>query len=252
MTAAMSSSAIVVALPTLLIGVLWAAILRDSRRVSLGVWTASGKRREVRLGWLLCVPLAMLNAGVAAGALVLTTESNWSLGSFALGMLLGATIGAMIWIPALLLTILCFGLPIERARKLAEQGLAGKDRGELWVGGASLVVTALSLLVTATLLEETKFFRVGVLDLAVLLTVQIASAAVSGLATITAWRRERARKVFVSKVERGEVPQFRIEPTREGKVLLRVPTHGDSYRVTSFEEEVAALDEEGAVREARE
>jgi hypothetical protein len=120
------------------------------------------------------------------------------------------------------------------------------------VGGASLVVTLLSLLVTASLLSEERYFRLGANDLALLVTVQIASAAVSGLATITAWRRDRARKVFVKKVERGEVPQFRIQPTREGKVLLRVPVAGESYRVSSFEEEVAALDAQGDVRDARE
>jgi hypothetical protein len=250
MTGAMGSSALFVAAPTLAIGILWAALLRDPRKVSLGAWTANGRVREARLGWLLCVPLAMLNAGVAAGGLVMS-DSGWSIGSFALGMLLGTTFGAMIWIPALMLTILCFGLPIERARRLAEQGLAGKDRGELWVGGASLLVTLLSLLVTASMLTEERAFRLGVVDLVLLLTVQIASAAVSGLATITAWRRERARKVFVTRVERGEVPQFRIEPTPQGKVLLRVPEGAASYRVSSFEEEVAALDAEGEVREVR-
>jgi hypothetical protein len=252
MTAALASSSAFVALPTLAIGVLWAALLRDPRRISLGTWTArTGKPLEVRLGWLLCVPLAMLDAGLAAGGLVMS-DSGWSLQAFGLGMLLGSTFGAIIWIPALLLTILFFGLPIERARKLAERGLAGKDRGELWVGGASLVVTLLSLLVTASLLSEERYFRLGANDLALLVTVQIASAAVSGLATITAWRRDRARKVFVKKVERGEVPQFRIQPTREGKVLLRVPVAGESYRVSSFEEEVAALDAQGDVRDARE
>lgn len=247
---AMGSSALFIALPTLAIGVLWAALLRDPRKVSLGSWSASGRVREARLGWLLCVPLAMLNAGVAAGGLIMS-DSGWTLGSFALGMLLGATFGALIWIPALLLTILCFGLPIERARRLAEQGLAGKDRGELWVGGASLVVTFLSALVTVSMLTGDRYFRLGTFDVVLLLTLQITSAAVSGLATITAWRRDRARRVFVTKVERGEVPQFRIEPTPQGKVLLRVPEGAASYRVSSFEEEVAALDAEGEVRQAR-
>jgi hypothetical protein len=250
MTGAMGSSALFIALPTLAIGVLWAALLRDPRKVALGAWTASGRVREARLGWLLCVPLAMLNAGVAAGGLVMSS-SHWTLGEFALGILLGATFGVIIWLPALVLTSLCFGLPIERARKLAEQGLAGKDRGELWVGGASLVVTFLSVLVMVSMLSGVRYDRVGMFDLVLLLTVQIASAAVSGLATITAWRRERARKKFVTRVERGEVAQFRIEPTPQGKVLLRVPEGAASYRVSSFEEEVAALDEEGAVKEAR-
>jgi hypothetical protein len=35
-------------------------------------------------------------------------------------------------------------------------------------------------------------------------------------------------------------------------VLLRVPVAGESYRVSSFEEEVAALDAQGDVRDARE
>ena len=45
--------------------------------------------------------------------------------------------------------------------------------------------------------------------------------------------------------------EFRIDPTPEGQALVRIVSQGEAYRVADYEEEVAALDDEGNVTETR-
>jgi hypothetical protein len=65
--------------------------------------------------------------------------------------------------------------------------------------------------------------------------------------TVLALLRARARRAFVARVEAGEEPRFRVEPTDEGKVLVRIVTQGAGYRVADYAEEIARLDAEGEV-----
>ncbi len=86
----------VTGLPTLLIGVTWASLLR---------WRKTIGRSTVRWAWLLSVPLAMTNAGLAAGILYARYGHHlgWEQGldGFALGFVLGCTFGAFAWLPVL-------------------------------------------------------------------------------------------------------------------------------------------------------
>ncbi len=69
----------------------------------------------------------------------------------------------------------------------------------------------------------------------------LAGASSTGLALA----REARRRTFVADAEAGKVPGYRIEPTAEGKVLVRIVAQGKGYRVADFEEEVFELDAEG-------
>jgi hypothetical protein len=211
--------------PTAILGSFWAWMLRKPSTISL-----FGKKR--RVGWVVSPILAATNAA-AIGAAVLY-ESRNPFETIAGGALIGATFGALLWIPALLLTLLFFGLPIARAQRLAERGLSGEERGEITVGVVCFAIAALAVAVSPSV----PIVGVG--------------GAVGGLAGATAAAlavaRTRRRRAFVAAAESGTLAGFRVEETQEGKVLLRVAEQ-KSYRVADFEEEMFDLDAEGeAVR----
>jgi hypothetical protein len=172
---------------------------------------------------------------------MITVSERIDLGKFMLAALLGATFGAIVWIPALLVTLALFGLPIASAQRLAKKGLAGEERGELIVGLVCAVISLVGLVISfdgahfpglGPLLEAPRLF--SLLGL------------VAGLATtIIAQARAARRRAFVTRAEAGNAPGYRIDTTDEGKVLVRIVAQGKGYRVADFEEEVFELDAEG-------
>lgn len=209
------------AMSTFIVGTAWAAAIR-----------VKPKRGGVRLGWVLSPAFACGNAMLCLAFMVFAEGKPPSLETIGGVMLAGALIGAFIWIPALVLTLVFFGIPIARAQKLAERGLAGADRGEIVVGLVSATLAAIGLAVKCSPIE------LGLAFLAI--TTGLAATALSVM-------RERARRAFVKRVEAGAVDQFRVEETAEGKVLVRVTTTGMAYRVSDFVEEIAQLSADGEV-----
>jgi hypothetical protein len=231
----------VTGLPTLLVGMLWAKVLRSKKTV--GATT-------MRVGWLLSLPLAIANSSLAGGLLMaFDSHPNGLIERFFLGAALGATFGVVFWLPGLLLTLACFGLPIASAQSLARKGLAGEERGERIVGVASAVIAALAFMGSFV---DANVWHHGMDALGVWSVRGLSIlGGLTGLVTAyLAWRREGQRRAFVSEVEAGNVPQFRVDASSEGKVLVRVVAQGQGYRVADYVEEVAALDREGAVTRA--
>ena len=240
-------TALITALPTLVVGTAWAAMLR---------WRRTTGRRQIRLGWLLSIPLAALNGGLA-GALLL---SHKDLATSLLGFVLGLTLGAMVWAPAMLVTLLVFGAPIAWSQRQARRGLAGAERGETLVGAVCLLLSAavlVTLLVghekvwTPTLsgLENVPMVlpllrpgQVGTLFLSVVAALGV----VTSLATMAlAVSRGRRRRALVEAAESGARPDYRVEHTDAGRVLIRVrPASTDDYRQADLDEESFALDPE--------
>lgn len=205
------------ALSTVVIGTTWAASVRVHTR-----------RKGIPIGWLMSPVFAGVNAMMCV-ALITLGEGRASFFD-AIGMVVlgGGLIGAIIWIPALVVTLLLFGLPIAQAQRMAARGLAGADRGEIIVGLVSAVLALLPLVTSSPSIE----------------TVLALVAIACGLgATILGVLREHARRAFVRRVEAGEIASFRVEPSPEGKVLVRVTTAGMAYRVSDFVEEIARLGE---------
>lgn len=242
----MLASGWAVGVPTLYLGALWAAVLRHPA-------TIGGSR--LRWGWLASIPLAALNGGLCCAALFATDRTGLEVPEILMGLVLGATLGIFIWGPALLATVACFGAPIAWAQHLATKGLAGKERGERIIGAACAILGAIALALT----WSTHSVPDPELGLAppfapsgrIFAGVLAASGMLLGCATaVLATIRERRRAAFVSEVEAGAVPRFRVDPTPEGKVLVRVESHGaGAYRVADFEEEVCRLDAEGRATE---
>jgi hypothetical protein len=205
---------------TFIMGTLWAAAVRVK------------PKKGIRMGWLLSPVFACVNAMLCLFLMIANDGTLMSFGGV-LGILLaGAIVGAMVWIPALVLTLLLFGLPIARAQSLAARGLAGVDRGEIIVGLVSAALATIGVVFSRSTIE------VG---------FGVAAVAAGLVATVLSLVRERARRAFVKRVEAGAVDHFRVDETPEGKVLVRVTTTGMAYRVSDFVEEIATLSNEGEV-----
>jgi hypothetical protein len=229
--------ALVTSLPTWVVGTMWAALLR---------WPRTFGKTSFRLGWAASVPLALVNSTVA-GALAMGLERDFVFrpSQFLMGAALGATVGAIFWIPALALTMICFGLPIASAQNHAKKGLAGEERGERIVGLACLAMSIVGMALSWSSLPEPQS------ALWLPRVLGILGALAGGAAAVLARAREGRRRAFVSRAEAGDVPGYRVEPTEEGKVLIRVVSQGEGYRVADFEEEVFELDATGEATRPR-
>lgn len=226
------STAVFTGAPTLFFGTVWALLLRWRRTVSGG---------RVRVGWLASIPLAMTNSAVAAGLMLATlNHSARPITNFFLGVAAGATVGVIFWGPALVATLVCFGIPIAWGQLQASKGLAGQERGDSLVGLTSASIAGVALL--TTLAKHTRHSGAGFT-----LALSAGGVTLGVLAAILAWRRARQRREFVAAVEDGRVPSFRVEPSAEGKVLVRIVSSGEGYRVADFAEEVARFDAGGEV-----
>jgi len=239
--------AFVVGLPTLFCAVLWAVCLRWRKTTKTGV----------RYGWLLSIPLAALCSALSGGAffafdLEAFDKGASSVASFVGGSLLGGTFGVVVWLPALLVVLALFGLPIARAQRMARLGVAGEERGEILVGVVSAVLGAISLAVAylaqkygQTWMPDVWVVMAGIGRVIMHLLSLIAIVAGASTAWI-ARSREKRRQKFVARVEASEIPGFRVEKSRVGKVLLRVAPVAH-YRVADTTEELFELDESGSV-----
>ncbi len=224
--------------PTLLIGMLWAWLLRQPQTVG---------KSTIRRGWVASIPLAMLNAALTAGLLVMSGSSSNGLEKFVTGLLVGSTFGAIIWIPALLATLLCFGVPIARAQQLAMKGLAGEERGEWIVGLTCLVISLVGLVISSESLSHEEIISDAALWIP--RVFGLLGVLTSVASTVLAGARAARRRTFVADAEAGKLKGYRVDVTNEGKVLVQIAAQGKGYRVADFEKEVFELDEEGeAVR----
>jgi hypothetical protein len=227
---------VVAGVPTLLVGALWAIIVhKRSPRPHARLWVAS--------------PLLAALNGALVGGVFLAAEQFYP-PAFLGGALLGLTFGAIFWIPALLLVLVLYGVPIAWAQALAKRGLAGEERGEQIVGAtcAALGAVALGLAYSAHPQDNTMpppAFWATAAPLGVWVFHALGAVAIAtGCAAFArAAVRERRRRRFVERVEAREEVGFRVEPRAAGKVLLRVPAVA-SYRVTDHEE-LLELDEAG-------
>ncbi|MBX3210975.1 MAG: hypothetical protein KF850_02990 [Labilithrix sp.] len=236
------TNALLTAATTFAFGLCWALLLRSRAT------TQDGRRR----GWLQAIPLALANSATAYG---LVRALEHGPGGVVVGALIGATLGAICWIPALIATLVCFGLPIAWSQRLAKKGLAGEERGEIIVGVVSALVAlvAIALIVPVRASNATLPPKEQLLEWSgylVVLGLSLIGAATGAGAAMFAYRREKARRVFVREVEAGAVEGFRIDASDEGKVLIRITSMGQGYRVANFEEPIVGLDESGEVQRA--
>jgi hypothetical protein len=224
--------------PTLVCGMLWAWLVR--RPATLG-------KTSFRRGWVASIPLAALDAGLTA-ALCIHYSDSFDAGRFLFVFVFAAALGVVVWAPALVATLLCFGVPIARAQKLARQGLAGEERGERIVGLTCAAISAVGLALTLT---PPPTWSHGGANLWIARALGILGFLAGTTSTILASARASRRRAFVAEAEAGNVPGYRIEATADGKVLVRIVAQGKGYRVADFEEEVFELDAAGEATRPR-
>lgn len=213
------------ALPTALAGLVWALALR----------------RSVFVGWALAAPLAGVSAlvtGLVAALFAGTGDLQRTLG---LGPLhaLGTFAGMVL-----------LGLPLAWSRRQASLGLAGAERGEVLVGVECVWVSSWALVVRGVI-ERMRFKDDAVFLFPLEITGQHAMlalgllGAVSGLATtaLALWRG-RQRRALIASAAAGERPDYRVEHTPAGSVLVRMRVVADDYRQSDTDEESFALDED--------
>lgn len=210
---------------TLAFGLVWARVVR----------IRAGK---FPIGWLAAVPLAALNAGTALG-LVMSGEGSGGGEAFFGGLVLGATFGAIFWIPALVVTLVCFGLPLHLAQKAADEGLGSEDRGERTVGVVAACFALGALLLITGVARP--------LPEAIVLTSLAVAGHLTGAASaIYATIRERKRRLFLGSVVMGTEEGYRV--TDGSTLLVRVTRTPEIYRGADLEEPIVELDGTGDVR----
>jgi hypothetical protein len=165
--------------------------------------------------------------------------------SFLRGGLLGATFGVFLWGPALLLTLLLWGLPLDAARRLARRGLSGEDRGEA-ITGVTCAAWGVVALLWSTATPPSSFWSSAPDANAGAWVVRAASilASLMGAAVAAvAYAREARRRSFLREVEGGLRTDYRVVSTSEGRRLSRIRADGSGYRVADVEEPICELDE---------
>ncbi len=244
------NTAFAVGLPTCALGMVWAGLLR---------WPKTMGTRKLRWGWVASIPLALVN-GALVGSLFAGIE--WGgFGNYSVGALVGATVGAILWIPGLLFTLLVFGPPLAHAQRLAANGLADGERGERLVGLACVAVSLVGLLAALfvappgpppPLPAPPDSIRLSQPQRPVLagnVHVIEGLGGVGGLtgaaAILLALARQARRRRFVADVQAGTVGNYRVDNAREGSVLVHVVQEGAGYRVVKSEEELFDLDASG-------
>ncbi len=221
--------ALVAAGTTWIVSAFWAAVLR---------WPVAVGRRSFRYEWIASMPLAVVNSSLAA-VLLLAFERPGQRSAL-VGAFLCATVGGMFWVPALLWSLICVCAHIAWAQRLSMRGLAGAEQGERIVGVVCVAVGLLAVAVASG--------GVNTVSNAGCLATQAfgLSAVVTGGATLAlALARQRRRRRFVADAEAGKIADYRVDPSRGGKVLVRVMRPGQGYRLAEFDEEVFELDERG-------
>jgi hypothetical protein len=228
-------------LSTLVVGALWGHLLRSRETVKLGPF------RPLR-GWAASLLLAPLNAFLAAGAYLSMHPFSldfdppqvergpppWDVGRFIAGGFAGATFGGIVWVPALLLTLLVFALPIRRAQKLAERGLAGEEKGERTAGYFCAALGALAVALGCLGGGESKLA----------ISTGILAVLTGGYGALAAGARAKRRKAFLDEVTAGNVPGYRVQLVDAGPVLLRTEKKGSLYRAAEDFEAIYEVDAE--------
>jgi hypothetical protein len=227
-----------VAFSTFVAGLLSARMLRSPLRLT---------RWKIQIGWVMSPVFAALSAALTGAVLALFKPDRTVVGklmSTVPSAISGATDGIVLWLPALLVTLLCFGVPITLAQRLSARGLAGKEQGERVVG---LFTATLGVLCALSLKNEFYYETVQrMLVTGLSLTAIGTGTCAALLSTVRAMRR----RAFVAQAEAGRMPGYRVDTAPEGKVLMRVATSGEVYRGSERFEAVVELDHKGAAKRA--
>jgi hypothetical protein len=179
--------------------------------------------------WKRVLVSILLAAGNAATAFYVYSvfgpkgDTTDSLAQIVPALIIGITLGAIVWIPALLLTSAIFAYSIAQQSKAIQRGRDGVD-----YANQATATTCFTLSTTAVVLLALRCERGW----------EIATPLMFGLTTICAglWNalgsanRVRTRRRFVLAVLRGKYPELKYKASEGGGVILKRSRQGPAYR----------------------
>jgi hypothetical protein len=228
----------VCALSTLFYGLCWSCLMRVG---FLGKW-----------GWIAATPLALANSATAYASLAALDRDTLRKLDLLLfpskplleAIVVGSMFGAVIWIPALIMTLLGLGLPVSIAQRAAARGLAGEDRAEQAIGFLAAGYSGLGLLVCMAAAFAHPSLA-GLKGVGVVLALALAGLA-TGLASVQlAHVRGWGRRTFFRTVRAGDAPEYRFDREGGAVVLVRVTETGQGYRAATTTEPLALIEDTG-------
>jgi hypothetical protein len=192
----------------------------------------------IRWGWLACVPIAYLNCAMT---IFVVTGRAQGLSERIVMSLVMSVPAAIIWVPALLVGVVLYGVPMELSRHWSRFGIAWRDRGEALVGAVSAGLAVIALIrlwffasspPDDTLPSErsTAVLRIG--------AAAVFAIVAGGAAVLLAGLRTRHRRAFLRSAAAGDAPGYRVELGMAATRLFRVRAPDEGYRSVGVEEEV--------------
>lgn len=210
------------ALSTLFWATAWARVVRV-------------RARGLPVGWLLSLPFAALNAGTALALFMASSPPSRGLGELLGVVAAGAIFGVIVWFPALCATFVLFGVPLARAHRAAERGLASEDVGERNVGALAVAVSIAALVA----LSVARFSQPD--SDPFLALIALAGVTSGAVAALLAHRRLMDRAALLAEVFVGERSGLRIDVQGGVERLVRVHEPRDAYRGAEELEPLAEL-----------
>jgi hypothetical protein len=140
-------------------------------------------------------------------------------------LIIGITLGAIIWIPALLLTFAMFGYSIAQQGKAAQNGRDGVDYAN------QVTATTSVALGTAAVVMLAMRWELG-WTIVTPLMFSLATMCAGLWTALDSANRLRTRRRFVLAVLEGKHPELIYQASDEGDFILRRTVEGTAYRQT--------------------
>ena len=194
-----------------------------------------------RWAWLACVPIGYLNCAMTI--FMMTGRKDALSERIVMSLVLSVPM-AIVWVPALLVGLALYGVPMELSRGWSKSGLAWRDRGEALVGAVSAGLAVIALIRvwfiasraphvldgSDTSDTSTAVPRIG--------AIAVFAIVAGGVAVLLVGLRARQRRAFLRSAAAGDAPGYRVEIGATATRLFRVRAADDGYRSAAVEEEV--------------
>jgi hypothetical protein len=170
--------------------------------------------------------LAASNAGTAlvlVGLFKSDLDNVDTFSAIAFGLAAGATLGALIWAPALALTFAIFGYAIVQHTRAQDGNRDRLDYANQVTATTCLVLSSFALVLLALAWERG-------LDLVLPITLALSAMGAGLWGALNAAARTGTRQVFVCDVRKGNYPHLTYQATDTGGVILQRATEGSAYR----------------------
>jgi hypothetical protein len=231
---------------TLLCGLIWGQVVRQ--------WHWNGYLR-----WGLCVPLAAVSSGICAAIYTISNYSYYEkkYNSAYLShqyhdldvlsnMLWVMSVGSIVWVPAVLATLLVFGLPLRQVERAHAVGLFNVDRAEYKLG----LVAALSSLVASTV--HLTFLVAFPMNWTTVVfgSLSVFGSGLGARSAVYAHRRIVAREHWIARIRAGECAGFAFATVGTLECVVQLIDVERTYRRAELRTPLLVMQPSGDVQRA--